>query len=64
MVQAFFRGILPRSGNYRAVFYLGTTTSATDSRWTADFSSTRDRDYRELLLFQSAHDRAVLVADR
>ena len=62
VVQAFFRGVLPRSGNHRAIFHLGAAPSQIDCCRTAHFSSTRDRDHRKLLLFQSAHDRAVLVA--
>ena len=64
MVQAFFRRVLPRSGNHRAIFHLGAAASEIDSCRTTDFSSTRDRDHGKLLLFQSAHDRAVLIANR
>src|SRR5436190_5704076 len=64
MVQAFFSRVLPRSGNRRAFLHLGAAASEINGCWTADFSSTRDRDHRELLLFQSAHDRALLIADR
>ena len=64
MVQAFFCGFLPRGRNYRAVFHLGATTPEAKCRRTADFSPTCDRDYGQLLLFQSAHDRVVLVAHR
>src|SRR5262245_6051248 len=64
IVQTFFCRVLPRSGNYRAIFHLGAATSETDCCWTDDFSSTRDRDHGDLLLFQSAHDRTVLIADR
>ena len=61
MVQTFLGRILPRRGNHRAVFHLGAAASEIDCCWTADFSSTRDRDHRQLLLFQSAHDRACLL---
>src|SRR5919198_2974227 len=64
MVQTFFRRVLPHSGNYRAVLHLGAPTHEIARRWPPDFSSTRDRDHGKLLLFQSAHDRAVLIADR
>ena len=64
MVQTFFRRILPRSGNYCAIFYLGAATPQTDCCWTADFSSTRNRDHGQLLLFQPARDRALFIADR
>ena len=64
MVQAFFCRVLPRSGNHRAIFHLGAAPSEIDCCRTTDFSSTRDRDHGQLLLFQSAHDRAVLIADR
>ena len=64
MVQAFFRRVLPCSGNHRAIFHLGAAPSEIDCCWTTDFSSTRDRDHGQLLLFQPAHDRAVLIADR
>ena len=64
MVQTFFGGVLPCSGNHRAIFYLGAPTSEIDCSRSADFSSSRDRDHRELLLFQPTHHRAVFVADR
>ena len=64
MVQTFFRRVLPRRGNYCAIFYLGAATSETDCLRTADFSSTRNRDHGQLLLFQSAHPRVVLIVDR
>ena len=64
MVQTFFRRVLPRGRSHRTIFHLGAATFETDCCWTADFSSTGDRDHGKLLLFQSAHDRAVLIADR
>src|SRR6266566_6639520 len=64
MVQALFCRLLLRGRNYRALFHLGATTPETDRCRTADFSPTCDRAYRQLLLFQSAHDRVVLVAHR
>src|SRR5436190_9647303 len=64
MVQAFFCRVLSRGGNRRAIFHLGAAASEIDSGWAADSSSTRDRDHWKLLLFQSAHDRAVLITDR
>ena len=64
MVQALFCRVLPGGRNYRALFHLGATTLETDRCRTADFSPTCDCDYRQLLLFQSAHDRPVLVAHR
>src|SRR6185312_11121933 len=45
MVQAFFRRVLPRSGNHRAIFHLGAAASEIDSSWTIDFPSTRHRDH-------------------
>ena len=59
MVQTFFCRVLPPSGNRRAFFHLGAAASEIDGCWTADFSSTSDRDHGELLLFQSANDRAI-----
>src|SRR5438094_9825572 len=56
MVQALFCRVLPRGRNYRAVFHLGATTPEADCCRTADRSSTCDRDYGQLLLFQSARD--------
>src|SRR6266567_3366526 len=64
MVQALFCRLLLRGRNYRALFHLGATTPETDRCRTADFSPTCDRAYRQLLLFQFAHDRVVLVAHR
>ena len=63
MVQTFFRRVLSRSGNHRAIFHLGAAPSAVDCCGITDFSSNRDRDHRKLLLFQSADDRVVLIAD-
>ncbi len=64
MVQTFLGGVLPRSGNHRAIFHLGAAPSEINSCRTADFPSIRDRDHGKLLLFQPAHNRAVLIADR
>ena len=64
MVQTFFRRVLPRGGNHRAIFYLGTAPFEIDCCGIGDFSPTRDRDHGKLLLFQPAHDRALLAADR
>ena len=64
MVQAFFRRVLPRSGNHGAFFHLGAAAFEIGCCWTADSSSSRDRDHGKLLLFQSPHDCDVLIADR
>src|SRR5205814_9010952 len=64
MVQAFFSRILSRRGNHRAVFYLGAAASTAHRRRVADFSSTRDRNHRQLLLLQSANHCAVFAVNR
>src|SRR5437899_5313312 len=61
MVQAFFSRILSRRRNHRAVFDLGAATSTSHRRWIDNFSSTRYRHHRQLLLFQSADDRVMFV---
>ena len=63
MVQTFFGRVLSRSGDHRAVFYLGAATPAADSCGFNDLPSNHNRPYRQLLLLQSADDRVVLVAD-
>jgi hypothetical protein len=63
MVQAFFSRILSRGRNHRALFYLGAAPAATHRRWVTGFSAVGNRADRQLLLFQSADDRVVLIAD-
>ena len=64
MVQTFFGRVLSRSGDHRAVFYLGAATPAADGCGINNLPSNHNRPYRELLLLQSADDRVVLVVDR
>lgn len=64
MVQTFFGRVLSRSGNRRAVFYLGAATTAADGRGINDLPSNHNRPYRQLLLLQSTDDRVVLAVNR
>ena len=63
MVQTFFSRVLPRSGDHRAIFYLGAATAAADCCGINDLPSNRDRAHWQLLLLQSADDRVVFTVD-
>ena len=64
MVQTLLSRILSRSGDHRAIFYLGAATPAAGCCGVNDLPSNGNRAHRQLLLFQSADDRVVLAIDR
>ena len=61
-VQKILGRVLSGGRNHRSIFHLGAATIAIARVRLVDFSSDRDRCDRQLLLFQSADDRVVLVA--
>ena len=63
MVQAFLGRILPRGGDYCAIFYLGAPPATARCCWLDRFFADRDCCYRQLLLLQPAHNRLVFVVD-
>src|SRR5207245_7236790 len=63
MVQRILGRILPGHGNRGRLFHLGAQTTATAGLRSPRFSSARHRGDWQLLLLQSADDRALFVAD-
>src|SRR6267378_944053 len=63
MVQTFFGRLLSRGRNHCAASYLGAAPAAAHRRRFVHFSASCHRAHRQLLFLQSAHDRALLVAD-
>ena len=64
MVQKVLGRVLFGGRNHRSVFHLGAAPATFDRSGIANFSSTRDRHHRQLLLLQFAHDRALPLAHR
>src|SRR5207244_4529483 len=62
-VQEIFGRVLSRRRNYRPIFHLGAAPIAIACVWAFRFSADHDCDDWELLLFQLAGDRALVVVD-